>query len=50
MKDRVDAVKNAELSCGQVCPFSISGQFLFCFDFFFLPLLVPPDLEIDTPV
>lgn len=29
----MDVVKNAELGCCKLCPFSISGQFLFCFDF-----------------
>lgn len=42
MNDGVDAVKNAELGCCKLCPFSIASQLLFCFDFFFLPLWVLP--------
>lgn len=46
----MDAVKNAELGCCQLCPFSITGQFLFCFDFFPLPLRVLPDPGISSIV
>lgn len=50
MNGRVDVVKNAELGCCKLCPFNISGQFLFCFDFYFLPFWVLPDPGISSEV
>lgn len=47
---RVDVLKNAELGCCKLCPFSILCQFLFCFDFYFLPLRVLPDPGISSVV
>ena len=50
MNGRVDVVKNAELGCCKLCPFSIPCQFLFCFDFYCLPLRVLPDPGISSVV
>lgn len=50
MNGRVEAVKSAEQGCCKLCPFSISGLFLFCFDFYFLPLRVLPGPGISSVV